>query len=514
LNVTVTVTDTTYKNQEKLSCLGTKCAINTNRFYSRLLKLVGSMELVHCAILLAVIFQANCEVSVSQKSIEVRTGDEAHLSCTTSSEIAFCTFKSPSGDNHILRKGIKYEDGRITYFGEDTATECGVKISNVLEKDNGVWTCAITTLVDSAAINVEETISVIVSKPPSEVRLEVDGIPTSNMVVNFRDSKSRQVSCVSDGARPAATFSWMLGEDVFQGNVEDKEPVQHEDGSLKQVQVLNYEAEPSHNGKTLFCIVNHNGFTRQDMEMNKNMATLDLDVQFQPVAADRPQGFFKLKVGQPKEILMNFRAHPRPTQVLWTMYDNTEINEGGESLNGRYKALVLEENKPNEGQFTAKLIINSVSELDAGTKSQLSVTNELGTTIYPFTLSLGDEPKSASAVSGSMTGGETGAAGTGPVVAIVIVAIIIILVIVVAVIARSQGMLCFADKNEEEDGKKAAAQFEALEKGNDLPEKEPIKEAHDTAKEPIINATETKNETVNEKNENDEKKSNGNHTPV
>ena len=33
----------------------------------------------------------------------------------------------------------------------------------------------------------------------------------------------------------------------------------------------------------------------------------------------------------------------------------------------------------------------------------------------------------------------------------------------------------YLDKNEEEDGKKAAAQFEALEKGNDLPEKEPIK---------------------------------------
>ena len=41
-----------------------------------------------------------------------------------------------------------------------------------------------------------------------------------------------------------------------------------------------------------------------------------------------------------------------------------------------------------------------------------------------------------------------------------------------------------------------------------------VKEAHDTAKEPIINATETKNETVNEKTENEEKKSNGNHTPV
>jgi len=467
----VTVTDTSYKHPEKLSCLGTTCTNNTNIFYSRLLKLIGSMELVHCAILLAVIFQANCDVSVSQKSIEVRTGDEAHLSCTTSSEIAFCTFKSPSGDSHILRKGIKYEDGRITYFGEDTATECGVKILNVLEKDNGVWTCAITTLVDSAAINVEETISVIVSKPPSEVRIEVDGVPTSNMVVNFRDSKSRQVSCVSDGARPAATFSWMLGEDVFQGPVEDMEAVQHEDGSLKQVQVLKYEAEPSHNGKALTCIVNHNGFTRQDMEMNKNMATLDLDVQFQPVAADRPQGFFKLKVGQPKEILMNFRAHPRPTQVLWTMYDATEVNEGGESLDGRYKALVLEEG-PNDGQFTAKLIINSVSEEDAGTKSQLSVTNELGTTIYPFTLSLGDEPKSA---------------GTGPVVAIVIVAIIIILVIVVAVIARSQGMLCFADPPRPEEDKEKAVEKE---EGSETESAKGEEHAKDETDDAIVDDTE------------------------
>jgi len=150
--------------------------------------------------------------------------------------------------------------------------------------------------------------------------------------------------------------------------------------------------------------------------------------------------------------------------------------------------------------FTAKLIINEVMEEDAGSENKLTVTNELGTTVYPFTLSLGDKPASA--------------AGTGPVIAIVIVAIIIIIVIVVAVIARSQGMLCFADKNVDEDGKKTAAQFEALEKGDDLPEKEPIKEAIDITKEPVINSTEPKAEIANEKTENEEKKSNGNHTPV
>jgi hypothetical protein len=99
------------------------------------------------------------------------------------------------------------------------------------------------------------------------------------------------------------------------------------------------------------------------------------------------------------------------------------------------------------------------------------------------------------------------------VIAIVIVAIIIIVVILVAVIARSQGLLCFADKNVDEDGKKTAAQFEALEKGDDIPEKEPIKESNNIMKDPVTIAAESTSGTVNEKSESDEK-TNGNHTPV
>merc|ERR1712227_331612 len=138
------------------------------------------------------------------------------------------------------------------------------------------------------------------------------------------------------------------------------------------------------------------------------------------------------------------------------------------------------------------LIINEVLEEDAGSENKLTVTNELGTTVYPFTLSLGDKPASASAVSGSQSGNlANNAAGTGPVIAIVIVAIIIIIVIVVAVIARSQGLLCFADKNVDEDGKKTTAQFEALEKGDDIPEKEPIKESNNIMKDPVTIAAES-----------------------
>ena len=125
--------------------------------------------------------------------------------------------------------------------------------------------------------------------------------------------------------------------------------------------------------------------------MNKNMATVDLDIQFQPVAADKPQSFYNLIVGEKKEILISFRAHPRPTQVFWTMYDKSQVMEGAESLNKRYTADVLQDG-PNDGMFTARLTVAEVMEQDAGSNNELSVTNELGTTKYPFTLSLGDRP--------------------------------------------------------------------------------------------------------------------------
>jgi len=428
------------------------------------------MELVQFAVLLAVIFQADCQAS--QKSIEVRTGDEAELSCSTSPHpIQFCAFTAPDGTNFFLKKNIPYEGGRITYAGEDETTDCAVKISSVEEKDNGEWKCSITTLVNGQGVNVENAVSVIVSRPPSDVHIEVDEVAASNLIVDFRQSKSKKISCIADGARPAATFSWTLGEDRFEGRVEDRAAVPHQDGTVRQVQVLHYEADPAHNGKAISCIVDHKGFNRQDIEMNKNMATVDLDIQFQPVAADKPQSFYNLIVGEKKEILISFRAHPRPTQVFWTMYDKSNVNEGAESLNKRFTADVLKDG-PNDGMFTARLTITEVIEADAGGSNELSVTNELGTTKYPFTLSLGDRPAAASAVSGAQGGVVS---GTGPVIAIVIVAIIIIIVILVAVVARSQGLLCFADKNVDEDGKKTAAQFEALEKGDDIPEKEPIK---------------------------------------
>merc|ERR1711970_417915 len=133
---------------------------------------------------------------------------------------------------------------------------------------------------------------------------------------------------------------------------------------------------------------------------------------------------------------------------------------------------------PNDGFYTARLIINPVKPEDAGTTSELVVTNPLGTTKYSFTLSIGDKPASAPAVSDSLDGGVPSPteSGSGPVIVIVIVAILIIVVIVVAVFARSQGMLCFADPPKTEEDKEKAVEKE---EGSDTESAEHVEGAKD-----------------------------------
>jgi len=467
------------------------------------------MELLHCAILLAVIIQAQASVSVAGlESVEVRAGEEAMLSCTTQSDLAFCQFEDPAGETFILSSDSVYQDGRLSYHGKDPKKDCGIRIGNVKESDNGNWTCKLYIKHEGNTINVKKQAAVIVSKPPTSIHIEVDGAQKSEEVINFTESKSRKVSCVSDGARPAVKFSWMLGEDPYTGEVKDLADQTKEDGSVKQVQEVQYTAEPGHNGKRLVCSVENRGFTQEDIAQGRNQAGLQLDVQFQPVAADQPEIFYNVKTGETKDILMNFRAHPRPSTVIWRLPKGVELLESAESLDKNFKAERLMDG-PMDGKFTAKLVIKDVTEEIAKSDMKLEVTNALGTTVYPFKLSLGEKPAPAPpAVSGDKGSLTTTATGTGPVIAIVVVAIIIIVIIVITVIARSQGMLCFADSNLGEDGKKSTAQFEALEKGDDQPEKELIKESNN---KPVVNSNEPKAETVNEK---DEKNSNGNHTPV
>ena len=56
-----------------------------------------------------------------------------------------------------------------------------------------------------------------------------------------------------------------------------------------------------------------------------------------------------------------------------------------------FRAEMLQD-APSDSMFIAKLVIKDVTEEIAKSDMKLEVTNALGTTVYPFKLSLGEKP--------------------------------------------------------------------------------------------------------------------------
>jgi len=348
-----------------------------------------------------------------------------------------------------------------------------------------------------------------VLKPPSNVGFKNQNDPT--LVLTYPGDKDKQVECFAEGGRPAATFSWMLGDKKLTSQLSDIESTVAEDGTSSQSQILTYTTKPEDNGKTLTCVVEHPGY---DLDTKDNTAVLKLDVMFPPIANDDVLEYYGHEVGNSETVRINFKSHPAPTEVLWEMHDGTKIPQESESLDQRFKADAVVPG-PSDGLFTAQLTISKFTNEDTDAENKLVVTNSEGTTAYKFILGLGEKPPAAPTVSDTEGVPSPKDAGQYPIVAVVIVAFLIIIVIVAAVIAKSRGMLCFADKNMGDDGEKSAAQFEALEKGEASPEKEPIKDQSNDIKQetetPVVNENVPIKESVDES---EEKQSNGAHTPV
>jgi len=390
------------------------------------------MELLHCAVLLAVLVNANGEVSVTvgEASVEVREGESAELTCATSVGILFCQFMSPYGESLIMSPQLNYEEGRIAFAGEDPNKHCGIKINNVLEKDNGEWKCLITASTeDGSAKKGSGTASVTVVKPPTSVALDV----ASPLVLTYPQESSKEVRCVAEGGRPAPSFAWKLDDEDYVGAVKDEE----------NAQTITYTSMPEHNGKTLSCVVSHKGYGEEALAAGVNKANVALDIRFKPVASTQDTDFYGMKIGEAFEVLMSFKSHPKPTEFHWKMHDGTIVPMGGAQK--RFTSAVLEDG-PHAGHYTAKLTIDKVTKEDQESDNVLVVQNDLGETQYKFSLGVGERPPVE--------------AGSGPVIAIVIVALIIVIVIVVAVVARAQGILCFADPPKEDDKEKAVEKEE------------------------------------------------------
>merc|ERR1711892_470836 len=425
-------------------------ALSTNMKPSRSPLLIILLSTVHC----------DPGGSSSSSGAEVLVGEEAVLECRVSgAPVAFCTFTSPTKSQYIIKKGLSHDNGRITYHGQDENRDCGIKISNVQESDNGNWKCVITVCNDSGGCSPEEGIAqVTVIKAPTKVYLQAGGQEVSAIDVPFPKQETKKVTCVAEGGRPAPKFMWQLGGKKNLGKLSEIKTEESEDGGIKTIQTLTLTVNPDDTGKNLTCIAEHPGISDKNKNTKANKASVKLNINYPPIPQKADLDLYDYTLEKEAIVEISFKAFPSPTQVVWELSNGVVLKEGEESSDGRLKARTGE-NTGADGLRTARLEIGELKSEDSGVLQSLRVTNTQGTTQYKFILHTSKEGVQSTAV-----------------VTVVIIAALVVLVIILAFVAKSRQMLCFMDQKGEQLVEKGSGNFDAIEKGDSGMEKEPIKE--------------------------------------
>jgi len=282
-------------------------------------------------------------IEQNHKEVTLKEGDEVELICSADVEALGCTFRTPGGKTYSMIKDASYDGGRIK---QQTlgANDCSMKITNILESDNGQWECTVSgkdAQTGDFAVG-EENIKVVVAVPPAQTYLQVDGQQVNGPIeLNLDETKQLFVDCVATEARPRAEFTWFIGTTQLNANVQNREEV-GTDGKMTYISTLEYNAAPKHSGDMLKCQVNHLGYTMQALEDQSNIAEATLDLKFMPEMKKQPEPFYNLKEGLENTIRMKFLANPAPTEGVWNIGETT-VAVGASDLDGKFQSSQITE---------------------------------------------------------------------------------------------------------------------------------------------------------------------------
>ena len=85
------------------------------------------------------------EVTVEEKEVVTRIGEEVQLKCKANLGKVGCSFTSPLGKAFIMSsKQSADEGGRIQAVDTQNPSDCAMKITEIKQSDNGNWRCNIT----------------------------------------------------------------------------------------------------------------------------------------------------------------------------------------------------------------------------------------------------------------------------------------------------------------------------------------------------------------------------------
>ena len=113
-------------------------------------------------------------INVNHRKIITKKGDGIDLICSADSEALGCSFKSPAEHSYNMLRGAAYEEGRIQQI-ELNPNDCAMKITKIIQADNGAWHCNVTSKLPSGEYDLGTSkIQLVVAIPPVEVYLKMD----------------------------------------------------------------------------------------------------------------------------------------------------------------------------------------------------------------------------------------------------------------------------------------------------------------------------------------------------
>ena len=242
---------------------------------------------MNAAIFLILLTLSKCgcslEVTVEEKEVVTRIGEEVELKCKANSGKVGCSFTSPLGKSFIMsNKHASDEGGRIQAVKTEKDSNCTMKITEIRQSDNGNWQCNVTcTKCDSGKYDVGvNTISVIVAIPPAEVYLTMNDERITDSIEISITETTKDIKCIAAGANPKPEFNWYLSEEEVNKTLCSSREENVEDGRINYMSIFPYKANSKDFGKLLKCNVSHKGYINTGTQDEKNAVEAKLSLRY------------------------------------------------------------------------------------------------------------------------------------------------------------------------------------------------------------------------------------------
>lgn len=302
-------------------------------------------------------------------------GETLTAMCSANQPISWCGW---SGTRHclgvVVKPGINLPE-RAEYYGKSIEKgECGIRIPNITEKYNGIFTCKLVPELNDFENHLTNNITIVIAKAPRTPKINVTRMYSVNYAhpeKTFEENKMIQAECTIEYGRPAANISWFIGTKrikyrLSSPKIDDLAP-QYE-GQQKIMQTLTRKLKYLDNGKDLRCVANHIALGSGTL----THPTYKLNVYFKPRRGGTEKCVFS--IGKPGKVVVMIYANPEPN-IEWFI-DGHTIREGATHANGRFRAGNL--TAVGQASWNAVLDITEVRPKDVAKRFVIIAGNILG----------------------------------------------------------------------------------------------------------------------------------------